>query len=147
VKLIDIFNNDNLKYAQPGRQLNNYSITDTDRVRDAYAKAVAPDYFLSEVGSGTASFGAAATPVVPVGQAGVPTPRGILRVSAWARCYDPAFAVKYTLNGAEVGTVREAGAREVDLRLDKPGPNRLSAAVLDSKGRLAVRKEFQIVVK
>lgn len=142
VKLIDIFDNDNLIYAQPGRQLNNYSVTDSEIVRAAYAAAVAPDYFLSRI----PPEGASPTPILPLSE-GFATVPGILRVSAWARSYVHRPRVTYLLNGREVFTSAAPGAYAAELRLDRPGAYRLAATLRDDRGRVTARQERTITVR
>lgn len=142
VKLIDIFDMNNLRHARPGRQLNNYSVTDSAFVRDAYARAIAPPYFLSEVGDKTTP-----APIMPLAPQNLIVPRGTLRVSAWARCYSARFAVRYALDDRLVAVISEPGPREVDVALPTPGPRRLSAALLDEQNKVVVRKEFRLIVR
>lgn len=148
VKCIDIFDNDNLKYAQAGRQLNDYSVTDSPQVLEAYKKSIAPDYFLPSVWG--AWGGLPLTPptntvIAPMPEDGS-APRGILRVSAWARTYAETFTVAYKLNGKLIASVPESGAREADLPLEKPGKYTLEAILLDNKGRVATRTDTVIKV-
>jgi hypothetical protein len=143
VKLIDIFDNDNLTYAMPGRQLNNYSVTETQDVLRSYAAAVAPDYFLSDVGEGEAA--RRPTPVVPIGE-GIAVRRGILRVSSWARCYADRFTVTYELDGRRVAAVSEPGPREADLDLREPGVRQLTAILTDDRQQVAARAQARITV-
>jgi hypothetical protein len=153
VKLIDIFNNDNLRHARPGRQLNDYSVTGSDVVRDAYARAVAPDYFLSEVvrASGGGGMTVPSTParLVPLPAEGgsFPARQGILRVSAWARTYVPWPSVSYALDGVEFFRSRGPGTYEVDLDLTTPGTRRLVATLRDDRGRVALQKQYAISVR
>ncbi|MDX1934548.1 MAG: glycosyl hydrolase [Capsulimonadales bacterium] len=138
VKLIDIFDNDNLTYAMPGRQLNNYSVTDSETVLRGYSRAVGTDYFLSDFEPYRRP-----TPVVPLIKA-LSVPRGILRVSSWSRCYSERYAVVHTLDGKNLPPMTDSGAREVELGLS-PGPHRLTATLLDDRGRLAARAEARII--
>jgi hypothetical protein len=140
VKLVDIFDMDNLKHAQPGRQLNNYSITDSDVVKEGYRRAIAPDYFLSRIGAT-----ARPTPIVAL-TPGLSIPRGTLRISAWARCYADRFTVEYLLDGKLTGAVAEPGPREADIELTTPGAHRIAALVKDDRGRVAAKTEVAITV-
>lgn len=140
VKLIDIFDNNNLKYAEAGRQLNNYCVTDTDVVRTGYSRAVAPDYFLSDVASDFR-----ATPVVPM-KDGLKVPRGMLKVSSLARCYAENFTVLYELDGQKVAADAEPGPRETLLRLTTAGTRVLTATVLDEKSRVATKTTVKLIV-
>lgn len=144
VKMIDIFDNDNLTYAQPGRQLNDYSVTNSEVVRSAYAEAVASDYFLSNV-PGVASY-TRPTSIVDIPASGLSVPRGILRVSAWARCYADRFSVTYQMNGKPVRSVAGPGAGEVVLDLTRSGAHRLEASVRDDQGKVAARTEARLTV-
>lgn len=149
VKCIDIFDNDNLKYALPGRQLNNYSVTDLPAVAAAYTKAIAPDYYLSDVtGKWGALDGTPATPAViaPL-VSGATVPVGTLRVSAEARSYSQTLTVAYKVNGKVVVQVPETGAREADLPLTTPGAAVISATVLDDRGKVAAEQTVRVVVK
>jgi hypothetical protein len=140
VKLIDIFDNDNLTYALPGRQLNNYSVTETGEVLRAYSRAISPDFFLSTIGERRRP-----TPIVPMEQ-GVTVPRGILRVSAWARCYAERFSVSYALDGRELPELTEPGPREADLQLRDPGVRQLTAVLRDDRGHIAAHAQARITV-
>lgn len=141
VKLVDIFDMDNTIHAQAGRQLNNYSVTDSDTVREAYADAVAPEYFLGRVG-------AAATPstIAPVPASGLTVPRGTLTLSAWARCWAERFSVRYTVDGREVARADRPGPREVQVPLGSTGTLRIGAQVVDPKGKVAARTEAKVTV-
>ncbi len=141
VKLVDIFDNDNLLYAQPGRQLNNFSVTDSETVTDTYARAIAPDYFLSDVGT---EFRPAPLQAVPV--SGFRVRRGILRLSAWARTYSERFSVAYLVGRREVAVVRESGGREANIALPNPGPVKITAVVRDDRNRNAAQTSAQITV-
>jgi hypothetical protein len=140
--LIDIFNNNNLIHTDDvGRQLNNFSVTDSEAVRRAYALAVAPDYFLSTIGDTVIP-----TPVLPVRPQGLTVSRGILRISSWARCYSESFTVAYHLDGRVVAAVREPGPREADLNFAQKGAHRLTALVHDDRGRVAAQTDTLITV-
>jgi hypothetical protein len=139
VKMINYFNCNNMQYAAPGRQLNNYSLTDSELVRAAYAAAVRPDYFLEEIGS------SAPTPIVPIGK-GIRIRPGVLMVSAWARCYADQPAVTYAINGQHVATVTDQGGREVILPLHRPGAYRLTATIKDDRGKPAATTESLVTV-
>ena len=141
VKLVDIFNMDNLKYAEPGRQLNNYSITDTQSVLKGYKRAISSDYFLERIGAT-----AKVATVIPVPAKGLTVPAGTLMVSSWARCYAANYSVTYLVDGKEAATVSDPGGRDAQLTLAS-GARRLTAVVKDDKGRIAAKTEAVITAK
>jgi Glycosyl hydrolase family 26 len=141
VKLVDIFDMDNLKYATPGRQLNNYSVTDSDEVLAGYKRAIAPDYFLSRIGAT-----AKVATTIPIPATGLTVPAGELRVSSWARCYADQFRVTYKVDGKDAGAGTEPGGREATLTLS-PGPHKLTAVLTDDKGRVATKTEASLTAK
>lgn len=141
VKFVDIFDMDNLKYAEPGRQLNNYSITDSEEVKRGYSEAIAPDYFLTRIGAT-----ARPTSIVAL-NSGLSAPRGSLKVSAWARCYADRFSVSYLVDGKPVAEATSPGPREADLPLPTPGAHKISAVVKDDKGRVATKTEVTVRVQ
>jgi hypothetical protein len=126
--------------------LNNYSVTDDETVQTAYARAVAPDYFLSDVWNVPWREPDGPTRIVPIAENLVVRP-GILRVSAWARCYVPRPTVRYLLDGREVFRSQTLGAYPADLDLPRPGPHRLVAVLEDDKGRVAARVEKTITAR
>jgi hypothetical protein len=145
IKMISIFNMNNLVYAQPGRQLNDYSITSDPGVRAAYAHAIDSPYFLSTLGE------TPALPLTPLNPGAlIPAPltsNGILRVSAWARCpYASEVAVRYALNGREVFRSRTFGTYEtiIPVPVGSRGQHKLSAALTDERGNVAARSEYRL---
>ena len=141
VKLIDIFDNNNLRYAQAGRQLNNYSVTDSPVVQNAYARAVAPDYFLEDVNTNRCP-----ELILPLPAPGLRVRRGILRVSSWARTYSERFSVSYLVNGREVAVAKEHGTREARLPLPNSGAVKITAVVRDDKNKIAAQTVAQLSV-
>ena len=141
VKLIDIFDNNNLVHADDAaRQLNNYSVTDSDEVLRGYTRAVSGDYFLSNIGD------RATTAIVPMDGKNLRVGRGILRVSSWARCWSQRFGVTYAVDGREVTAVAPAGGREADISLPTPGLHRVAAIVRDDRGQVTARTEATVTV-
>jgi hypothetical protein len=140
VKMINYFDCNNMQYAAPGRQLNNYSLTDSEIVRAAYTAAIRPDYFLD-----TVTTDARPTPIVPIGT-GVRVRPGVLMVSAWARCFADRPTVTYTVNGQSVATVKDPGGREVILPLHRPGKYKLTATIKDDRGKPAATTDAVVTV-
>jgi hypothetical protein len=142
--MIDIFDNDNFKYADSSRALNNYSVTDAPIVQAAYAEAVRPDYFLSDVVDARP----ATPPPTPIATLadGITVTPGILRVSAWARTYVERPVVRYVLDGRVVSRSDRPGVYPADLDLRRSGSHQLVAVLEDDRGRVAARVEKRIVV-
>jgi hypothetical protein len=145
VKMINIFDMNNMMYAEPGRQLNDYSITSNGTVRSAYKRAIASPYYLSRIGD------LPALPLTPLNPGGlIPASllsNGILRVSAWARCpYAPQVTVRYTLDGREVFRSRDFGTYETMIPVPRgnSGHHKLSATLTDDRGILAARNEYRL---
>jgi hypothetical protein len=135
----------NLQYAQPGRQLNDYSVTSDAAVRAAYARAIEPQYFLSTIGDTPPQ------PLTPLQPGSLIPPRltsnGILRVSAWARCpYASQPTVRYALNGREVFRSSNFGTYEatIPVPLGSRGQHKLSVTVTDDRGTVAARSESRL---
>lgn len=141
VKLVDIFDMDNLKHAEPGRQLNNYSVTDSEPVLASYKRAIASPYYLERIGA-TAKL----PTIVPIPATGLTVPAGPLQLSAFARCYSNNFSVTYLVDGKEAATVTEHGARDATLTL-APGPRKLTALVKDEAGKLAAKTEVTVTAR
>ena len=145
IKMINVFDMDNLVYAEPGRQLNDYSVTNNETVRTAYARAVGSPYFLSTIGDPPA------LPLAPLASGAPISPQlsanGILRVSAWARCpYASQVTVRYALNGQEVFRSREFGTYEATLTIPTQGRGKhtLSAILTDDRGVAAARSDYRL---
>ncbi|MES2459521.1 MAG: glycosyl hydrolase [Armatimonadota bacterium] len=145
IKMVSIFDMNNLVYAQPGRQLNDYSITSDDWVRAAYTRAVQTPYFLSTLGE------TSPVPLTPLRSGAVIPPTltsgGILRVSAWARCpYAAEVTVRYALNGREVFRSRSFGTYEATISVPAGprGQNKLTASVTDDRGMVAAQNGYRI---
>jgi hypothetical protein len=142
VKLVDVFDMDNLKHAATGRQLNNYSIADSEIVLNGYRKAIAPPYFLSKVGASARVPNITQIPT----KEGLTVPRGKLTISAWAHCYSERYSVVYLLNNKEIAVISEPGPREAILDLSTPGPVKLTAIVRDNEAREATKTEVTLTV-
>jgi hypothetical protein len=145
VKLINIFDNNNLLHAAAGRRLNNYCVTDHPVVLAAVRRAVAPDYFLSQFIDGP-----------PPAQAILPQPllpghalAGPARLSAWVKSYDNVLTVCWALDGKELARLTTPGEYRYDLDTTActPGDHTLTVTVLDRKGRTAGAKSVKVVVR
>ncbi|MDQ2730776.1 MAG: hypothetical protein M3Y56_03880, partial [Armatimonadota bacterium] len=129
VKLMDIFDCDNLEHARPGRQLNDYSITDSDSVLAAVKGAVAPDYFLSTVLDKEQTNLPAYVRKLEPGS----SLSGTASLSASIKTYDGNPTVIYRLDGKEAARLDRAGPYPLDLDTThySPGKHQLSVDVLD----------------
>jgi Glycosyl hydrolase family 26 len=144
VRMVDIFDMDNIQYANPGRQLNNYSVTDSEVVRKAYTRAVTPEYFLSTVTTNATPLGN--MPPVTSLAPNATIPRGILRVSAWARTWSDKFVVQWQVNDKTVAVAPEPGDRAAYLNLATPGPVKIAAVVIAENGKPVARAEAKVTV-
>lgn len=141
VKMIDVFDMDNLRHAQPGRQLNNYRITDNGIVLGAYRDAIRDPWFLGRVGErppGEAQ--------VPVGKSPLRVPLGALELSTWSRCWSERHTVRYTVGGSTLVPERDHGGRTIVVRFRQPGSVPVRADVIDARGRVAATTAHRLVV-
>ncbi len=143
VKMIELFDCNNIEYARPGRQLNNYCVTDSPRVLSALKRAVAPDYFLTRVVRGTPP--ARLTYLKPVAPG--TTLSGHAALSAWVKSYEEHPTVIYLLDGRELTRCTTPGDCRVQIATEKlrAGTHTLTLLVRDSKGRTAGKREVAVV--
>ena len=129
VKLIDIFDCDNLRHARAGRQFNDYCITDSDTVLATFRLAVAPAYYLTSVVQG-----AQANPAdiyVPLSDGMIVSRNATL--SACVKTYSRPFSLVYRINGKEIGRANGPGPCEALAPDDlAPGKIQIEAQALDS---------------
>lgn len=95
VKMVDWYDCDNIRHAQPGRQLNNYLLTDVPEILDAYARAVRDAWFLGA--DDVRKHTDAPLTVVPLHDG--ETLQGLSGVQAWVRTYVPHPKVYFRLDG------------------------------------------------
>jgi hypothetical protein len=145
VKMIDIFDCDNLTCQYSGRPFNNYCLTDNARVLAGFRAAVAPDYYLSH-------------PVVGGAQERLPadveelTPgavlSGVVSLSAWVKTWELQPSAVYEVDGKPVATVAGPGVYqyELDTRTLAEGAHTLALVAQDGSGGEAGRKEVAVTV-
>jgi len=110
---------------------NDYSVTDDDRVLEAYKRSTAPDYFLP--GAATRPKGGAAPMPVRAGD----MLRGSVDLSCFARAPSDHVAVQYSLDG----TVIYRAAHPIDWPCTwdaasvSPGRHTLAVDVFDERGK------------
>lgn len=132
VKMVDLFDMDNLRHAQPGRQLNNYRVTDGESMLHAYREAIRDPWYLSRVGDPPPS-----EEHVPLGKSPLRIPRGAVELSAWSRCWSESHSVRYVVAGETLSPRHQLGARTIVVRLRSLGTVPVRAEVLDPRGRVA----------
>ena len=144
VKLIDIFSCNNLKHAIPSRQLNDYCVTDNTRVLEAFKRAIEPDYYLTRAFPSSSAQADLPKHVKELASgAGL---SGNVRLSAWVKTYDTSPRVVYTLDGGEIAKLGSPGDYSTDLDTSRfsKGKHTLCVTAVDSKGRLAGRKQVTV---
>lgn len=142
VKLIDIFDCNNIAFAPAGRQLNDYCVTDSPAVLAAFRQAVAPGYYLSGVEQGAL----ADRPILPRPlQAGSTLARKV-RFTAWVKTYDQQPTVVYSVDGNPVAQHNTPGDYGLVLDTSRLSgtQHRVGVQVLDADGQVAGQKEVML---
>lgn len=140
LKAVSWLSMDTIRYATPGRQLNNYSLFDNPSVADAYASAVKSPYFLEEVG------GAAPAAPQPLGAA-FQLAQGE-RVSFYVRTYESNPQVSATFDGKPLANWSEASEYSATLpEGTTPGKHTISVEVRDRGGRVAGRQTMEMTIR
>lgn len=134
VKAVDWLCMNTIKYASPGRRLNDYSLLDVPRVASAYGRAVSSPYFLSEV---TSFPECAPWETTPLAQGAVV--KGKLHLSAYVKTYDQRPKVEWFVNDTPEYETDIPGSYAFDLDTYKypPGPATIKVVVTDSAGKKA----------
>jgi len=142
VKMIDVFDMNNLKHAMPSRQLNNYSVTEDETVLEAFKRAVAPDYFLTDIIPQVDEFPALIKRISPGTRL-----YGTVNLSAWVKTYDRKPTVTYYLDGKPISRVSQHGTYPCQLQVSRygPGKHNITVTVQDSKSRLSAKKTVPVV--
>lgn len=144
IKLIDIFDCDNLRYGPTGRKLNDYCITDCPPFMEAVRRAVAPAYFLSKVlkdqGGSPPPY---AEPLTAEAQLS-----GVVHLSASVNSWDERPQVVYANDGGEITRICSGGSFRLDLDTTKlnPGRHLLSVRALNNHGEEVSREELPVVL-
>ena len=143
VKMINIFDMNNLKHAMPSRQLNNYSITEDDSILDAFRRATAPDYFLTDVLPQDTEFPALIKQISMNEKLS-----GNIDLSAWVKTYDRRPTVTYYLDGKQISRINRLGTYPCQLKTSRfsKGKHTLTVTVQDSKGRQAAVKSVVVAL-
>jgi len=124
------------------RMLNNFSLTENKKVLDAYSKAVSDSYYLTSVSKTSAENGTSKAIYKYENQ----TLTNDVTISLWAKTYDPYIQkVELSLDGKALKTFTQ-----YPFQLDLPvttlsvGQHVLKAVAYDSKGKVAISKEFKL---
>lgn len=143
IKAVDWLCMNTIKYASPGRRLNDYSLLDVPRVASSYGRAVEMPYFLSEVTSFPQS---APFETVPITDA-APF-RGVMHLSAYVKSYEQRPRVQWSVNGESVYSTDVPGAYSFDLNSSElpPGMATIKLTVTDSKGNVAATQSVNVNV-
>jgi hypothetical protein len=149
IKLIDWFSMNTMRHAKPGRQLNNYQLTEHEELVAHYRQIATMSYFL-----GAPERLADARPPVPfplrenqtVSVAASPNATG--RFSVYVKTYVPRPKVYFQLNGKILYASNRPGAHTIPVNLNslKPGSHKLAIFVYDDRNRFIAKTERKFVV-
>jgi len=144
VKMIDLFDCNNIEYARPGRQLNNYCVTDSPSLLFALKRATAPDYYLSRVSREAHT----ALPTYHRRVASAITVTGHTTLSAWVKSYEEHPTAICLLDGQEIKrcTIPDDCRMHIVAENLHPGTHTLTLVVRDSKGQNAGKRDFVVTV-
>ncbi|MEC0092153.1 Ig-like domain-containing protein [Paenibacillus macquariensis] len=124
------------------RKLNNFSLTENMKIREAYRKMVSDPYFLSSVQTDNTNSKLAYRIYEYKNQ----VIRDNVTATFWAKTYDPKIQkVVVSLDGKQIPDLKQYPF-EVSLNTSKltTGSHQLKAVVYDSKNRVAISKTFVI---
>lgn len=126
VKMVNWYDCDNLVKAQPGRQLNNYLLTDLTPVREAYRKATASPWFL-----GARKQHPAASPVLaqPLKDGDAASGQDVVDVRV--RTFTDSPSVFFRVDGKVVAARKGPGGHRLSLAGLKPGRQKVEVLVYD----------------
>ena len=134
IKAVDWLCMNTIKYASPGRRLNDYSLLDVPRVASSYGRAVESPYFLSEV---TSFPECAPFETVPISEdTGL---HGVVHLSAFVKSYENRPKVEWVVNGDAKYSTDVPGSYNYDLDTSSlpSGQAKIQLIVTDSQGKTA----------
>ena len=151
VKAIHWYSVNNLEKAHSAdRRLNNFSLTENQKVLEAYKKMISDPYFLSQVQNGpfVTDDGGAKLKISPLAGMTVSS-NGQIKGLGWVKTYDPYISkVVYKLDNKYLS---ESYQYPFGFTLDAgkltSGKHVITAVAFDSKGREAARKDFIFNIK
>jgi len=129
--------------AYAHRRLNNFSLTENSKLKQAYREMLEYPYFLTQVVNGPFAQNASRVKIpVPIRDAGVLS--GQITLQSWAATYDPFISrLEYTLNGQMIGSrTTKPYSITIDTTRLTEGMQTLSVTAFDSRGRAAVTRTF-----
>jgi hypothetical protein len=145
IKMINWFNMNTMKHAPPGRQLNNYSLTEDSTVLSAYRSAIQSPYYIGSVQSAQSTLAAQAMPrPLALGQ----SVSGQANLSIWVKSYVPRPKVYLEINNKLHFAGSWAGAHSISVDSSRlqAGRQRLTAYVFDDKNRFVTSASTTINV-
>jgi hypothetical protein len=143
IKMIDWFNMNNLLNARPGRQLNNYSLTQHPELRTAYRRVVSEPYFLAEPQRLSDTLPRMPRPLITGTRA-----NGNARISVWVKTYVPRPKVYLHVAGRILYSSNLPGAHVVDVDTSTLPVGRVpvTAFVYDDRNRFVRSVSSSITV-
>ena len=135
VKMISWFDANNLVHAEPGRQLNNYRLTELPLIQNAFRDLTASDYYLKKFPPGQIS-----APKLRELKSNEPLRPGE-RVHFWVTSAGARPLVYLQSGGVTVYGGRRYGKHVLDLP-GKAAPTVI--VVYDGGGRCVLRRELKI---
>jgi len=145
VKMVDLFDCNNIACARAGRQLNNYCVTDSPQVLAALKQAVAPEYFLSAVAHPRQTTYPTYLKRLMPGM----TITGNTVITAWVKSYTESPAIIYQLDGHPLKTITTPGEYRMEIDTDTltAGTHTFALLVRDANGKTAGKAEVPVLVR
>ncbi|MCL4384927.1 MAG: copper amine oxidase [Cyanobacteria bacterium] len=145
VKALHWYDSNNLINAQPGRQLNNYNLTEMPEILDFYKSMISSDYFLSEVSLDSPTYSDNLIEEIQPAQ----TLSGNIKLSAWVKTYVQRPTVIYKIDGQTMQQEQMVGTYQFTLNTKNlaNGNHTLTLIVMDDKGKVGGKKEIAVNVK
>jgi hypothetical protein len=142
VKLIDWFSMDTMRHAQPGRQLNNYRLTEHKEILAVYRALVSNPYFLSEPEHLSDLRPPLARPFVANTSF-----KGTAQLTLWVKTYVARPKVYAKLGSKIVYASNRPGAHPLNLDLaGLKGNQNLTVYVYDDKNRFIASRAVVLKV-
>jgi hypothetical protein len=146
VKMISWFDVNAIKYAPPGRQKNNYSLSETESVTEAYRKMTVSPYFIAAGGMREQLAENVARAFPRPLKAGQVIPTGTARFSVWVKTGTPKPKVYLQIGKKMVygGQSYAAHEIEVDTKGVPAGHQPLTVYVYDEQNRFIASRALTV---